>query len=90
VLAQTDFAEIERHQREGRWDLVGDLLAGQANRLKAAGADFFLVASNTVHTADEHIQHAVELPFLHIVDPPGRWRSTAASQRSACSAAATP
>jgi aspartate racemase len=72
VLAQTDFAEIERHQREGRWDLVGDLLAEQANRLKAAGADFFLVACNTVHTADEHIQHAVELPFLHIVDPTGQ------------------
>ena len=72
VLAQTDFAEIERHQREGRWDLVGDLLAEQANRLKAAGADFFLLACNTVHTADEHIQRAVDLPFLHIVDPTGQ------------------
>jgi aspartate racemase len=72
VLAQTDFAEIERHQREGRWDLVGDLLAEQANRLKAGGADFFLLACNTVHTAEGHIQRAVELPFLHIVDPTGR------------------
>jgi hypothetical protein len=31
VLAQTDFEEIERNQREGRWDLVGDLLAEQGN-----------------------------------------------------------
>ena len=69
VLAQTDFAEIEYHQRQQRWDLVGELLAEQANRLKAAGADFFLLACNTVHTAHEHIEHAVELPFLHIVDP---------------------
>jgi aspartate racemase len=32
VLAQTDFEQIERNQREGRWDLVGDLLAEQGNR----------------------------------------------------------
>jgi aspartate racemase len=69
VLAQTDFEEIEGHQRRGRWDLVGKLLAEQGNRLKAAGADFFLLACNTVHTADEHIERGVELPFLHIVDP---------------------
>jgi aspartate racemase len=69
VLAQADFAEIERQQREGRWDLVGDLLAAQGNKLKAAGADFFLLACNTVHTASDQIEKAVDLPFLHIVDP---------------------
>lgn len=72
VLAQTDFEEIERNQREGRWDVVGDLLAAEGNRLKAAGADFFLLACNTVHTADERIERAVDLPFLHIVDPTAR------------------
>src|SRR5438067_2803072 len=44
VLAQTGFEQIERYQREGRWDLAGDLLAAQGNKLKAAGADFFLLA----------------------------------------------
>ena len=29
VLAQTDFEQVERNQREGRWDLVGELLAEQ-------------------------------------------------------------
>src|SRR4249919_1729823 len=72
VLAQTDFDEIERNQREGRWDLVGDLLAEHGNRLKAAGADFFLLACNTVHTTADRIQSAVDLPFLHIVDPTAR------------------
>jgi hypothetical protein len=43
VLAQTDFEQIERYQREGRWDLAGGLLAAQGNRLKAAGADLFLL-----------------------------------------------
>ena len=72
VLAQTDFEQIERSQREGRWDLVGDLLAAQGNKLKAAGADFFLLACNTVHTASDHVEKAVDLPFLHIVDPAAR------------------
>lgn len=69
VMAQTDFEEIERRQRENRWDLVGDLLAEQGNKLKAAGADFFLIACNTVHTAGDRVEQGVDLPFIHIVDP---------------------
>jgi aspartate racemase len=69
VLAQTDFDEIEASQRAGQWDRVGALLAEQGNRLRAAGADFFLIACNTVHTADQHVEANVDLPFLHIVDP---------------------
>ena len=72
VLTQTDFDEVERYLREGRWDLVGDLLAAQAGKLKAAGADFFLVACNTVHIASERIEKLAGLPFLHIVDPAAR------------------
>ena len=72
VLAQTDFEAVERHQCDDRWDLVGELLAEQGNKLKAAGADFFLLACNTVHTAHAQIQAAVDLPFLHIVDPAAR------------------
>ncbi|HEY7276317.1 MAG TPA: amino acid racemase [Trebonia sp.] len=72
VLAQTDFEAIERNQRAGRWDRVGDLLAAEGNKLKAAGADFFLLACNTVHTASERVEGAVGLPFLHIVDATAR------------------
>ncbi|KAJ5740346.1 aspartate racemase [Penicillium malachiteum] len=68
VLTQTDFAFIEQAQKEGNWDEVGRLLAGEAAKLKAAGADFFLLACNTVHTAEEYIISNSELPMLHIVD----------------------
>lgn len=40
VLAQTDFDEVERLQVGGRWELVGEMIAEEANKLKAAGADF--------------------------------------------------
>jgi aspartate racemase len=69
VLAQADFDEIERSQREGRWDRVADILAAEGEKLRLAGADFFLLACNTVHTADRRIEDLVDLPFLHIVDP---------------------
>ncbi|KAF9874235.1 aspartate racemase [Colletotrichum karsti] len=68
IIAQTDFALIEKAQAEGRWDEVGRLLAEEANKLKAAGADFFLLACNTVHTADSFITKNVDLPMIHIVD----------------------
>ncbi|KAF4227488.1 hypothetical protein CNMCM6805_002868 [Aspergillus fumigatiaffinis] len=68
VLIQTNFAVIEQAQAEGRWDEVGRLLAVEAKKLKAAGADFFLLACNTVHTADHYITNNVDYPILHIVD----------------------
>lgn len=69
VIAQTDFEEVERNQVEGNWDRVGELLGEQANKLKAAGADFFIVACNTVHTAMPQIEARTTLPYIHIVDP---------------------
>ncbi|KAJ5287822.1 Aspartate racemase [Penicillium angulare] len=68
ILAQTNFALIEEAQSEGNWDDVGRLLAGEAANLKAAGADLFLLACNTLYTADEYIIKHSELPMLHIVD----------------------
>ncbi|KAK1515348.1 aspartate racemase [Colletotrichum costaricense] len=68
VISQCDFALIEHAQKENRWEEVGRLLANEGKKLKAAGADFFLLACNTVHTADEHVRNGVDLPMLHIVD----------------------
>lgn len=69
ILAQTDFEEVERNQRENNWARVGELLGIQANKLKAAGADFFIMACNTVHTAAGYVEQATDLPYIHIVDP---------------------
>ena len=72
IVTQTNFAEIEQAQKEGRWDKVAELLAAEANKLKAAGADFFLLACNTVHTAAPRIIEQVDLPMIHIVDTAAR------------------
>ena len=72
VLAQTDFDLIERYEREGSWDQLGEELGNLGNSLKRAGADFFLIACNTVHAAAERIECLADLPFIHIVDPTAR------------------
>lgn len=69
VLAQTDFFEVEKNQTEGNWDRVGELLADSVSRLKAAGADFYIIACNTVHIAMPKVEELTDLPYIHIVDP---------------------
>lgn len=69
VLAQTDFFEVEKNQTEGNWDRVGELLAESVSRLKAAGADFYIIACNTVHIAMPKVEELTDLPYIHIVDP---------------------
>jgi aspartate racemase len=39
-----------------------------ARRLEAGGADFFLIASNTMHQVAEAVASAVNIPLLHIAD----------------------
>ena len=69
VLAQTDFEEVERCQALGHWERVGQLLAQQSHKLQAAGADFFIMACNTVHRAAGYVEAHTDLPYIHIVDP---------------------
>ena len=68
VLLSVDFAGIERLQHEGRWDEAGELLADDARRLEAAGADCVVLCTNTMHKLADRIGAATRLPFLHIAD----------------------
>ena len=69
VLISVDFFEIEALQRAGDWAAAGELLAHAARRLEAAGADFLLLCTNTMHIVAPAIQGAVRIPLLHIADP---------------------
>lgn len=72
LLHSVDFAEIATLQREGRWDEAGELLAGAARGLEAAGADAVVLATNTMHKVAPQIEAALSVPFLHIADATGR------------------
>jgi len=64
-----DFADIEILQRAGQWDEAGALMAEAAQRLERGGADFLVIATNTMHIAASQVEAATSLPLLHIADP---------------------
>lgn len=53
---------------ENRWDLVAENLIDAAKSLQKAGADFGLIATNTMHKVFDVVQNAVSLPLIHLVD----------------------
>ncbi len=69
ALVSVDFAEVERLQHAGEWIAAGELLAGSARSLEAAGADFVVLCTNTMHKVADAIEAAVGIPLLHIADP---------------------
>jgi len=72
VLHSVDFADIEPLQRAGDWQQAGQLMAGAARSLEAAGADCLLLCTNTMHKVAGAIEAASPLPLLHIADTTGQ------------------
>lgn len=71
AMVSVDFAEIEQLQHTGDWDKTADILSSAARSLEAAGADFFLICTNTMHRVAEQVEAAVNIPLLHIADATG-------------------
>ncbi|MDH0293188.1 aspartate/glutamate racemase family protein [Pseudomonas sp. GD04087] len=69
ALYSVDFHEIERLQHAGDWPAAGRLLADAARSLQAAGADYLVLCTNTMHKVAPAIEAAVDIPLLHIADP---------------------
>ncbi len=67
-LVSVDFAEIERLQHLGEWGQTADILGDAARAVEAAGADFFMICTNTMHKVADEICSKVSIPLLHIAD----------------------
>jgi len=68
VLYSVDFDPIEKLQHEGDWAGTAKILSEAALRVQAAGADFLLICTNTMHKVAPDIEKAVQIPVLHIAD----------------------
>ncbi|MGB0898626.1 MAG: aspartate/glutamate racemase family protein [Psychrobium sp.] len=68
VLYSVDFAEIETLQHQGEWNKTANILGNAAKAVEAAGADFFLICTNTMHKVAPQVSQHVAIPLLHIAD----------------------
>lgn len=69
VLRSLDFAPIEDLQRNGDWSGLDAVMAQAAQDVEAAGAEFLILCTNTMHRCADAIENAVSIPLLHIADP---------------------
>jgi len=72
VLYSVDFAAIEDLQQRGEWDRMAEILVEAFLRIEAAGADFGLLCTNTMHKVFDEIRKNVRIPLVHIADVTGR------------------
>ena len=71
LLASLDFAPLEALQHAGDWDAAAEILCRTAQRLERGGADFIVIATNTMHRVADPVAAAVGIPLLHIADATG-------------------
>lgn len=68
LIRSLDFAVIEAAQAAGDWDGAGRILNREALALERGGADFIVLATNTMHKVADQMMQGVGIPLLHIAD----------------------
>lgn len=71
AMVSVDFAPIEQKQHQGDWDALARELASNAKSIEAAGADFLLICTNTMHKVAPQVESEINIPLLHIADATG-------------------
>jgi aspartate racemase len=68
LIYSVEFQRFVEWQSQGRWAEAAKAMAEALERLRQAGADFGLIATNTMHIVFDQVQAAVGMPLLSIVD----------------------
>jgi aspartate racemase len=68
ILYSVDFAPIEKLQHRDDWAGTEAILINAARSIEAAGAEFLLICTNTMHKVAPGIEKAISIPLLHIAD----------------------
>lgn len=68
LIYSVSFQKFVDWQRQGRWREAAGEMAGALERLRLAGADFGLIATNTMHIVFDEVQAMVGMPLLSIVE----------------------
>jgi aspartate racemase len=67
LIYSVNFQKYVDWQHSGQWQEAARDMAEALDRLHGAGADFGLIATNTMHIVFEEVQRAVHMPLLSIV-----------------------
>ena len=67
LIYSVSFQQFVDWQHRGQWNEAARAMARALERLRAAGADFGLIATNTMHIVFEEVQRAVQMPLLSII-----------------------
>ena len=68
LIYNVNFEEIRKLMLENKWDEIGIELAKIAKTLEIAGADYIVIATNTMHKLALYIQSQINIPLIHIAD----------------------
>lgn len=72
IIYSVSFQPFVDWPAQGKWDLVTQALITSAQQLEKAGADFIILATNTMHMVFDEIQKEVHIPMLSLLDAVGR------------------
>lgn len=72
LLHSVDFAPIAEAQAAADWRGLGDSMLLSAQSLEAAGADYLVLCTNTMHKVADRLLADCAVPLLHVGDASGR------------------
>ncbi len=68
LIYNVNFQEIRSRMLDGKWDEIGDILSSVAKTLESAGADYIVIATNTIHKVADKVEESISIPLIHIAD----------------------
>lgn len=68
VMYSVDLDPVLILRDDDNWDELADIMTDAVKRVEAAGADFTLICSNTMHKTVDSVKGRVSKPILHIAD----------------------
>jgi len=71
IMVTVDFAKIQELQFLEDWKSLEEIMVKSAKQLEAAGADFVILCTNTMHLCSPAIIENITIPFLHIAEATG-------------------
>lgn len=71
VMACADFELVTNSLSKRDYNSLAQIVLKEAKKLESAGADFYIICSNTTHIVADKLAGEVKIPILHIADALG-------------------